>query len=156
MSTDYETIEYIKKVITDMLASGGFNVRVEYEQNLVSGLTFHIKSNQSKLLIGRQGMTLQALEHLVFAIVNRHQKDASEPVRFSIDVDEYRSHRRWQLKQTVKEAVSKLKYSQEPIILPPMPRHERKFVHNYIQEQFPHLNTESFGEEPKRSIKMNI
>ncbi|QQS22912.1 KH domain-containing protein [bacterium] len=156
MNTDYETIEYIKKTITDLLQSGGFNVRVEYEQSLVSGLIFHIKSNQSKLLIGRQGMTLQALEHLVFAIVNRHQKDSSEPVRFSLDVDEYRSHRQWQLKQTVKDAVSKLKYSKEPVILPPMPRHERKFVHNYIQEQYPHLSTESIGEEPKRSIKMNI
>lgn len=156
MNTDYETIEYIKKTITDLLSAGGFNVRVEYEQSLVSGLVFHIKSNQSKLLIGRQGTTLQALEHLIFAVVNRHQKDASEPVRFSIDVDEYRSHRQWQLKQTVKDAVSKLKYSKEPIVLPPMPRHERKFVHTYIQEQFPHLNTESIGEEPRRSIKMNI
>lgn len=156
MNTDYETIEYIKKVIIDLLSSGGFNVQVEYEQSLVSGLIFHIKSNQSKLLIGRQGMTLQALEHLVFAIVNRHQRDVEQPMRFSLDVDEYRSHRQWQLKQTVKDAVSKLKYSKEPIILPSMPRHERKFVHNYIQEQYPHLNTESFGEEPQRSIKMNL
>ncbi len=156
MNTDYETIEYIKKTITDLLSAGGFNVRVEYEQSLAGGLVFHIKSNQSKLLIGRQGTTLQALEHLIFAIVNRHQKDVSDPVRFSIDVDEYRSHRQWQLKQTVKDAVSKLKYSKEPIVLPPMPRHERKFVHTYIQEQYPHLNTESIGEEPRRSIKMNI
>lgn len=156
MNADYETIEYIKKVISDLLASGGFNVRVEYEQSLVNGLTFHINSNESKLLIGRQGATLQALEHLIFAIVNRHFKDSENPTRFSIDVDEYRSHRQWQLKQTVKEAVSKLKYSQEPVVLPPMPRHERKFVHTYIQEQFPHLTTESIGEEPNRSIKMKL
>lgn len=156
MNTDYETIEYIKKVITDLLSSGGFNVQVEYEQSLVSGLIFHINSRDSKLLIGRQGMTLQALEHLIFAIVNRHQKDSTEPVRFSLDVDEYRAHRQWQLKQTVKEAVAKLKYSKEPITLPAMPRHERKFVHNYIQEQFPHITTASIGEEPQRSIQMNI
>jgi spoIIIJ-associated protein len=156
MNTDYDTIEYIKKTITDLLTSGGFNVHVEYEQSLVSGLIFHIKSRDFKLLIGRQGMTLQAIEHLVFAIVNRHQRDSQEPVRFSLDVDEYRAHRQWQLKQTVKDAVSKLKYSKEPVVLPPMPRHERKFVHNYIQEQFPHISTTSTGEEPQRSIQMNI
>lgn len=156
MNTDYETIEHIKKVITDLLQAGGFNIKVEYEQSLAGGLIFHIKSNQSKLLIGRQGMTLQAIEHLVFAIINRYQKDSAQPIRFSIDVDEYRSHRQWQLKQVVKEAVSKLKYSKEPIVLAPMPRHERKFVHNYIQEQYPHLSTESIGQEPQRSIKLNI
>lgn len=156
MNTDYDSIEYIKKVITDLLSSGGFDVRVEYEQSLVSGLIFHINSRDSKLLIGRQGTTLQALELLVFAIVNRHQKDAPEPIRFSLDVDEYRSHRQWQLKQVVKDAASKLKYSKEPITLDPMPRHERKFVHNYIQEQFPHITTVSVGEEPQRSIQMNI
>ncbi len=156
MNTDYETIEYIKTVISDLLASGGFNVRVEYEQSLISGLIFHIDSNSSKLLIGRQGMTLQALEHLVFAIVNRHQKNSEKPIRFSIDIDQYRANCQWQLKQIVKESVAKLKFSKEPIVFPAMPRHERKFVHTYIQEQYPHLTTESIGEEPNRSIKASI
>lgn len=156
MSTDYEKIEYIQKTITQLLEVGGFKPRVEYEQSLNKGLVFRISVDSPKLLIGRQGSTLSAIEHLIFAIVNRHYKDSESHTQFTIDIDDYRANREWQLKQQVKDAVTKLKYSQEPIVLPPMPRHERKFVHTYIQQQFPHLTTESYGEEPSRSIKMHI
>lgn len=156
MNTQYETIEYIQKTITELLSVAGFRPRVNYEQSLVKGLVFHISVDSPKLLIGKQGANLQALEQLVFGMINRHFKDSAEPVRFSLDIDDYRANREYQLKLLVKDAVSKLKYSQEPVVLPSMARHERKFVHSYIQEQFPHLSTESRGEEPNRKIVIKI
>lgn len=156
MSTDYSKIEYIQNEIKTLLSQAGFNPKVEYEQSLVKGLVFRIYANPPKMLIGRQGSTLNAIENLLFAIVNKKFREDSEPIRFSIDIDDYRANREYQLKQEVKEVVSKLKYSKEPITLPAMPRHERKFIHTYIQQQFPHLTTESVGEEPYRSIKIKI
>ena len=156
MEIDYKTIEFIQEVIIKLLTLAGFKVRVQYEHSLVKGLVFNISVDDAKLLIGKQGANLQALETLVFAIVNRHYKDYSEPIHFTIDVDDYRAQREYQLKQQVKDAVSQLKYSQEPIRLPVMSRYERKFVHSYIQEQFPHITTESFGTEPNRQILMKI
>lgn len=156
MNTDYDKIEIIKNTIKELLQSAGFEPKVEYEQSLTRGLVFRINVSHPKILIGRQGSTLSAIEHLVFAIVNRKFRIEGEPIRFTIDIDDYRTNREWQLKQQVKEVVSKLKYSREPITLPPMPRHERKFIHTYIQEQFPHLTTESVGDEPNRSIRMKI
>lgn len=156
MNTDYEKIEYIQKTITELLDVAGFKVRVEYEQSLVKGLVFRIYLRNPKILIGRQGSTLQSIEHLVFAMVNRHFREETEHTLFSIDIDDYRANREYQLKQTIKEMAAKLKYNPEPIVLPPMPRHERKFIHTYIQQQFPHLSTESVGEEPNRSIKIKL
>lgn len=156
METDYKVIEYIQGVITTLLTTAGFKAKVQYEHSISKGLVFNISTDSPKLLIGKQGANLQALQTIVFAIVNRHFKDNPEPVHFSIDIDDYRSQREFQLKQQVKDAVSKLKYSNEPIALPAMSRYERKFVHTYIQEQFPHITTSSSGEEPNRKIVMRM
>lgn len=156
MEIDYEVIEYIQGVITKLLTTAGFRPRVQYEHSLSKGLVFNITVDSPKLLIGKQGANLQALQTLVFAIVNRHYKDKDRPVQFVIDIDDYRSQREYQLKQQIKEAISRLKYSKQPITLPPMSRFERKFVHSYIQEQFPHVTTESIGEEPNRKIIIKI
>jgi predicted RNA-binding protein Jag len=156
MNPDYETIEYIQKTLTELLTIAGFRTKVEYEQSLLKGLIFHISVDSPQMLIGKQGANLLALEHLLFAMVNRHFKDLPESIHFTLDIDDYRSNREYQIKQMVKEFVMKLKYSKEPIYLPVMPRHERKFTHNYIQQQFPHLITESVGEEPNRQIVLKI
>ena len=156
MEIDYEVIEYIQGVITKLLTLAGFQVKVQYEHSLVKGLLFNISVDTPKLLIGKQGANLQALQTIVFAIVNCHFKNSHNPVQFSIDVDDYRSQREYQLKQLVKEAVSKLKYSPTPIHLPSLSRYERKFVHSYISEQFPHITTVSDGVEPNRHIMLTI
>ncbi len=156
METDYEVIEYIQGVITTLLTTAGFRARVQYEHSISKGLVFNISTDSPKLLIGKQGANLQALQTIVFAIVNKHYSDNPNPVHFSLDIDDYRAQRESLLKQEVKEAVSKLKYSKEPIALPAMSRYERKFVHTYIQEQFPHITTSSIGEEPNRKIVLKI
>ena len=157
---DYETIEYIQNTIRDLLERAGVQARVEYEDSLVSGLVFNIRSRDAKLLIGHQGTILYALEHIVHAIVSRQMsKEAAEGDQrtfFSIDVDDYKRNRQYQIKQMVKDDISEMKRSGKSISLPPMPKYERKFVHTYIQEQFPHVTTESLGNEPNRYIKMTI
>lgn len=156
MSEDYEKIEYIQNTITELLVIAGFNPKVEYEQSLVKGLVFNVSVNTPKLLIGKQGANLEAFQTLVFSMVNKHFRNYNDPVIFTIDVDNYRSNREYQIKQQIKEMVGKLKYSKTPVMLPPMSRFERRFAHNYISEQFPHLTTSSQGVEPNRRIVISI
>lgn len=154
---DYQTIEYIQTTIRNLLEHAGFQVRVEYEDSLAGGLVFNIFARDAKMLIGHQGATLYALEHLIHAIVSKGlAKQNQERVYFSIDVDDYKRKRQYHLKQMVKDVVSDMKRSGQPASLPPMPKHERKFVHLYIQEQFPHVTTESVGDEPNRYIKLSL
>ncbi len=165
---DYETIQFIQDTIHDVLERAGVQARVEYEDSLVSGLVLNIRSRDAKLLIGHQGTTLYALEHVVHAMVSRQiskstggnhapvDSGTDTRVMFSIDVDDYKRNRQYQIKQMVKDEISEMKRSGKSISLPPMPKYERKFVHTYIQEQFPHVTTESLGKEPERYIKMTI
>ncbi|MDQ3018848.1 MAG: hypothetical protein M3Q64_03190 [bacterium] len=154
--TDYNHIALISKTIIDLLSAGGISVRVDYEDSLAKGLVFNISSPDAKLLIGRQGSALYSLEHLVHAIVAKQFAGQETTIRYSIDVDEYKKKREWYLKQLAKEAVEKLKREGKPLTLTPMPKYERKFIHMYIQEQFPHVTTESVGNDPFRKIKMTL
>lgn len=154
--TDYDKIEFISTAITNLLAAGGIIARVDYEDSLSKGLVFNISSRDAKMLIGHQGANLYALEHLVHAIVAKHFSGQEELPYYSIDVDEYKQKREWYLKQLAKEAIEKIKQTGRPLTLTPMPKYERKFIHTYIQEQFPHVTTESVGEDPYRKIKLSI
>lgn len=165
---DPQIIEYIQNVIRDVLQHGGIEARVEYEDSLSGGLVFNILSRDAKMLIGHQGATLYALEHIIHAMVARQlnsQRSLIETTKegttdnrifFSIDVDGYKSKRQYHIKQMIKEEVAEMKRSGNTVALPAMPKYERKFVHMYIQEQFPHVLTESMGVEPNRYIKLSL
>ena len=156
---DYETIKSIQDTIQEILEHATIQARVEYEDSLSSGLVFNIFTRDAKMLIGRQGVTLHALEHLIHAVVaKRLAKDSpgAERVLFSVDVDDYKSNRQYQMKQMVKELVNEIKRSGKSAKLPPMMNYERKFVHMYISEQFPHVTTESLGTDPNRYIQLSI
>lgn len=155
--TDYDKIEFISKTITELLTTGGISARVNYEDSLSKGLVFNISSRDSNLLIGQQGANLYALEIIIHAIVAKHfSGDEAEPIRFSLDVNDYKRKREGYLKLLAKEAVEKLKHTGKPLTLVPMPKYERKFIHTYIQEQFPHVTTESIGNDPYRKIKLSF
>ncbi len=151
---DPQTIDYIKNTIQEVLQRAGIEAQVEYGDSLADGLVFNIRSRDAKLLIGHQGATLYSLEHIIHAIVARHLKE--DRVLFSVDVDEYKNKRQYHIKQMIKEEVAEMKRSGNTVSLPAMPKYERKFVHMYIQDQFPHVTTESLGVEPMRYIKMRL
>lgn len=160
---DPQIIEYIQNTIRDVLQRAGIEARVEYEDSLSGGLVFNILSRDAKMLIGHQGATLYALEHIIHAMVARHLNSqrpeegaADNRVFFSVDVDEYKRKRQYHIKQMIKTEVDEMKRSGNTVALPAMPKYERKFVHMYIQEQFPHVTTESLGVEPTRYIKMSL
>lgn len=152
----HDVIEYIQNTINELLSKAGVQGRVEYEDSLVRGLVFNVRSRDAKLLIGHQGNTLYSLEHLAHSIVSKHFAGSEEPIRFSLDVDDYKRNREYNLKQQIKDAAQQMRLSGKPVTLAPMPKYERRFVHTYIQEQFPHITTESIGEEPNRKIKMSL
>ncbi|HEX3099381.1 MAG TPA: R3H domain-containing nucleic acid-binding protein [Patescibacteria group bacterium] len=168
---DHQIIEYIQNTIREVLQRAGVDAQIEYEDSLADGLVFNIRSRDAKMLIGHQGATLYSLEHIIHTMVARHfsaqrvagegADENAEPAQdnrvfFSVDVDDYKKKRQYHIKQMIKEEVAEMKRSGNTVSLPAMPKYERKFVHMYIQEQFPHVNTESLGVEPSRYIKMSL
>ncbi len=154
--TDYDKIEQVKQIVETTLQKLGVNAVVDYEDSLVRGLVFNVSTRDSKLLIGREGQTLYGLEVLIHAIAAKTFAGSEQPFYFSIDIDDYKRKREWYLKQLAIAAVEKLKNTQQPLTLEPMPKYERKLVHMHVQENFPEVITESIGEEPKRKIRLSL
>ena len=159
---DHQIIEYIQNTIREVLQLAGIEAQIEYEDSLADGLVFNIRSRDAKMLIGHQGNTLYSLEHIIHAMVarqlnsKREQSEEDSRVYFSVDVDDYKKKRQYHIKQMIKTEVDEMKRSGNTVSLPAMPKYERKFVHMYIQDQFPQVTTESLGVEPTRYIKMSI
>jgi len=152
--TDYNKIELVKNIILEVLQKMGLSVNVEFEESITKGLVFNISTPDSYLLIGRQGATLHSLQVLIQALVARRlmSQGENEPFWFMIDVDDYKRKREWFLKETAKGAVEHLKKTGRPVALEPMPNYERRFVHSFLQENFPDYESSSIGEEPYRKI----
>ncbi len=153
--TNYDKIEQIKQIIMELLANAGIEGSVEFEDSITKGLVFNISSPDSRLLIGRQGSHLHALETLVRAVAGK-KMIGQEPLFFSLDVDDYKIKREWHLKEMLKSAVEEVKKTGRPLNLEPMPNYERRFVHAYLQDNYPEVTSISSGRDPYRYIVISI
>ncbi len=150
--TDYDKIEQIKNLVLEVLEKMKISApKVEFEESINRGLVFNISTPDSFLLIGQHGVVLKALQSIIQSLAFKKLGFAQTP-RFSLDVDDYNIKREWFLKETVKEAALHIKKTGRAVRLETMPAFDRRFVHSYIQENFPELSSESWGEEPYRQI----
>jgi spoIIIJ-associated protein len=153
--TDYNKIEIVKSVITEILAKAEIPGSVEFEESITKGLVFNISSPDSFLLIGRQGATLHSIQILVRALAAK-KLNSQEPFWFTLDVDDYKRKREWFLKETAKAAVEKAKMTGRSQALEPMPNYERRLVHAYLQEHNPEVESSSIGNDPYRKVVIRI
>lgn len=108
------------------------------------------KPADAKLLIGKKGQTLEALQFLLRQMCKGARLDQTH---FLIDVANYRQRRRETIIEQAKEgAVAVLNGESEELELFPMSAFERRIVHKYLQEHFPELSSNSKGEDPERRI----
>lgn len=140
----------IKKIIEDLvgkMSSAVFSVElVEGEDGI---MRFAIKTTEPEALIGRDGMTLLALNHLVRKMADKNLGETE--TNFIIDVNDYQKRKVEELKQKVKMMAERARFFKSSVELEPMSSYERMIVHSYIS-LFPDVITESVGMGPGRHI----
>ncbi len=108
------------------------------------------KADDARMLIGRNGQTLEALQFVVRQMCRSNMLTHNP---FVIDVLDYRSRRRRTMEENAKKgAVAVLNGDTERFALDPMNAYDRRLVHNYLQENFPELSSDSEGEGEERHI----
>lgn len=100
------------------------------------------------VLIGRRGVTLNALQYLVNLACNR-KKDTY--IRIVLDVENYRQGREKTLITLAQKMAEKAVRTERRVELEPMNPHERRVVHIALQND-KRVETLSRGEEPYRRI----
>jgi spoIIIJ-associated protein len=117
------------------------------------GPIIDLTGEDSGLLIGRRGQTLQALQFIVNLIVRQR---FGEDVRVVLDVERYRQRREASLRDMAAKVAARVVQTGRSITLEPMSAADRRIIHLSLANH-QGVTTESvgFGEERKVTIIPN-
>lgn len=142
-----DPIEVGKTFLTELMDKMGVKGNIEVF-NREEAVTLNLMGSGIGILIGHHGQTLDALQNIVNAVVNRH---TDEYLRVIVDAENYREKRKATLEELAGRLARKAARTKQPVKLEPMTAHERKIIHTYLQDD-PYVDTYSEGEEPRRYL----
>ena len=147
--------EFIKNEIGAFFEQMGFGDEfedVDIHQGVRSRFNVRVRGS-ANMLIGERGNNLVAIEHLLKKIISkkRDKTASSEEEKFTLDINDYRIKRLYDLKQDVKAAAKEVRLYRREAPLRPMSSFERRIVHLLLAE-YPDIATESIGEDPNRRV----
>lgn len=116
------------------------------------GLRADIFGGDAGKIIGRGGRTLQALEYLTNAVLNRSE---GESVRVTIDVGGYKRRRDERLREAARQAAALVRETGAPYAFKPMSALERRVIHMELADD-PSVQSESSGEGKERHVVVRI
>ena len=148
------TPKEIRTIISDMLTVGGFHISDIEERfdTITESTVFNILSDDVRQLIGRDGDTVKALNHLVRKIVDQKINDPeAEYPTFSLDVDDYYKKHFEIMRSKVTIMANRVRSLESDQAMPSMNGYERLVVHNLVAE-IPDITSESDGEGRERHI----
>jgi spoIIIJ-associated protein len=112
-------------------------------------ITVRIEGDDLGLLVGPKGATLNAIEELVRAVVQR--ETGGHGARIHVDVAGYRAKRREALAAFTHQLAERVLETGDEQVLESMAAPDRKVVHDTVGE-IDGLETSSEGEEPRRYV----
>lgn len=136
--------DYLKTIALKM---GVDDVAIDVKRDS-NRVKFSIDTEDAGLIIGRHGKVLNSLQTL--AQIQLHQ-EADNKLYAKVDAENYRDRRKQTVEQLATRTAEKVKRTKRPVILEPMPAHERKQIHRYLN-QFTGVQTHSEGKEPHRYL----
>lgn len=140
--------EKAKEVLGTILKLMKFNVK-EINSAMLTGRVFvNIKSDDSSLIIGKGGQTLEAFEHIVNLILHA---DEATRVKVTLDTENYRQKQEERIQNLAAKAAEQVKKTGKPFRMDPMPSKDRRLVHTFLQDDAD-VETISEGEGPFRKI----
>ena len=136
--------EFLPKVSSEELS---YNVYVDDYYLIVE-----IKGEDTGILIGHRGDTLNAMQILLGAIASNGLRDK---IRVILDISGYRDKRRKALEGLADRVALSVIKSRKSYTLEPMTAYERKVIHEKLKNH-PKVKTTSIGEEPYRKVVISL
>ena len=102
-----------------------------------------VHADNSGLLIGRKGQTLEALQYLVTRIAGERQ--GSEGPHIVVDIENYRERRRRSLEDMALRLGEKAKRQRKAVTVDALSAADRRIIHAALQDD-PWVSTKSLGQ----------
>lgn len=125
--------------------SEGTNVAINQQNGRI---TYNVEGGNSALLIGKRGLTLEALQYLIEKIVNK-QNDAR--IRVLVDVGGYLTARKTNLQRLATKMADKAQKTNKPVTIGQMNAYDRRIVHLHLKDK-QGVRTQSVGEGYYRKL----
>jgi spoIIIJ-associated protein len=119
-------------------------VVIEEDDDILRG---SVEGPGAELLVGADGVVLEAIQHLAQRIVLR----GAGGLRVVVDAAGYRGEREEALREEADRVAALAVSEGREIALRPMPAAERRFLHEYLRERGD-VETHSEGDEPRRRL----
>ena len=139
------------RFLGDVLSKMNVDVEIEMVEDEES-ILLKITGNDSGIIIGRRGETLDALQYLTSLAVN---KQSSEYKRVTIDIENYRQKREETLVKLAERLSDRVVRYRKSVTLEPMNPYERRIIHASLQNN-KLVETHSVGEEPNRKVVITL
>jgi spoIIIJ-associated protein len=125
-------------------------VKATFEKKISPDETvLEIHAENSGLLIGRKGQTLEALQYLVSRIAGEHY--AAEGPHLVVDIEKYRERRRKMLQDMALRLGEKAKRQRKTVTVEALSAADRRVIHAALQDD-PWVSTKSLGQGSYRRL----
>jgi len=136
-----------RAIVEHLIAVSGFKASVAGEVNVPPYL-LKLDSPDPSLLIGRHGQTLDSLQFLVNALLDK-QLGPGESVL--LDVAAYRERRHGDLATLAQRLISQVRRTGKTVSTPPLPVEERKVLYGLIERE-PDIVARSKGQGTEKKL----
>ncbi|HVN85355.1 MAG TPA: RNA-binding cell elongation regulator Jag/EloR [Candidatus Binatia bacterium] len=135
-----------RALLQDILDHMGFAVTVDVAER-DDTIELSIRGDQSGVLIGRHGQTLDALEYFLHRALGRDDAAA----HLSVDCEQYRVRRRSMLEAIAARLAQEAKNKQRAMSMESLSPRDRRIVHLALEDE-PGVTTRSSGEGHYRDL----
>jgi len=137
---DPDTLEHARAALEQTVRLIGTEASVTVARDDL-GISLLIEGDESGILIGRRGQTLDALEYLINRVASR---DTGHSTRLVVDSHGYRQRRRESLEAMAQRMGERAEQRGKTVTMNPMSPRDRRIVHLALQDN-PALDTRSSG-----------
>ena len=147
-STDQAAIDEVRQYLKDVIFAMGIEDVEVYTSRVNNNVKYDIETENAGLVIGRHGKVLNGLQTLA---QNHIHQLAYSKLNVRADAEKYRERRKNTVETLANRTAERVIKTNKPVRLDPMPAHERKQIHRYLNQN-PKVKTHSEGREPKRYL----
>ena len=138
---------YVKEYLTTLLTKMNIKSTVTIDEDEKIFIV-EIKSNDNRVLIGKDGKNLSAIQFIVRQVVRNMTKFN---IKINLDISNYREKKERFFESDIKKIINEVLSSKTDTKLDPMNSYQRRLVHN-VANNYYNIETESIGEEPNRCV----
>ena len=144
-----DVIRYAEDYLLNAIDSLGIesSVKTKLDDDIIR---ITVDSTHNPILIGKNGVTLQALNELVKLATNNYFR---RRFRILVDINGYKDNKYYRLERLARKAAKDVQKTKTTYTFDPMPADERRAIHNALTG-WRNVKTESIGEGTHRQVQI--